>query len=87
MSLVIQLNQKTKKLGRLLYVPNNIAEIIESHGSCFLDCQRDYYSHHKSIKKPFNYLPDNYDKLDVEHQVFIYDIERIHQYESVKENE
>jgi hypothetical protein len=85
MSLVIQLNQRTKQLGRLLYVPNNIAEIIESHGSCFLDLQRDYYNHHKSSKKPFNYLPSNYDKLDVEHQIFIYDVERIHQYESVKE--
>ncbi|MDD3176064.1 MAG: hypothetical protein PHU51_06315, partial [Candidatus Nanoarchaeia archaeon] len=64
---------------------NNVSEIVHSHGISMLEVQRDYYKHHKSLKKPYNNLPDNYDKLDLQHQLFIYDVARIHQYESVRE--
>lgn len=84
MSLVLQIHQTTKQPRRLLYIDNNVAEYIESHGISMIDNQRYYYSHHKSLKKPFNNLPKDYEKLDLEHQIFVYDVARIHQYEVIK---
>lgn len=60
MSLIIQLEQKTKEFSRLLYLDNNKSEIIESHGSNFLDSQKCFYNYHKDRKKPFEMLPKNY---------------------------
>jgi len=88
MSLILQFHQKTKDLKRIIYLENNIAEIIHSHGITFLDNQREYYNHHKSIQKPFNTLPKNYQRIcqeSLEGGLFLYDIARIHQYASVKE--
>jgi hypothetical protein len=85
MSLVLNYDQRTKEISRLLYIHNNVSEIVHSHGTTMLEVQRDYYKHHKSLKKPFNLLPKDYESMDLQHQLFAYDIARIHQYESVRE--
>lgn len=52
-----------KKLMRMLYVNNNISEIINSDGLTMLDVQRDYMKEHHYAVHPFYALPMGYNKL------------------------
>ncbi len=63
MSLVIHFEQGTKKLNRLLYVPNNIAEIIESDGITFYEAMETQH-----LKHPFElYIPIKESDVDTNH--------------------
>jgi len=71
MSLILYMEQGTDKLNRVLYLPNNIAEVIHSDGITFNEALDDMHLDHPFEK----YLPVNYDLYTtVEHLKHIYDI-------------
>lgn len=62
MSLIFQYNQYNGKLNRLVYLDNNKAELIHSHGLTTLEGM--LYGHHYK-KTPFEKLPKVYNHFEV----------------------
>ena len=56
MSLILHLEQGQNKLNRVLYFPNNIAEIIHSDGITFNEAMKDM-----GLEHPFYRLSDSYE--------------------------
>ena len=61
-----------KQLLRLKYFPNNIAELVKSDGESLLYIEQEYQERHTDYENVFNLLPNNYVKLPLEEQLFIY---------------
>ena len=75
------MEQGTDKLNRVLYLPNNIAEVIHSDGITFNEALDDMHLDHPFEK----YLPCNYNlHTTVEHLKHIYDTALILQIEIPK---
>lgn len=90
MSLILHLEQGTNELNRVLYVPNNIGEIIESHGCTWTETERSMLKDNPYMVHPFYMLPMGYDTIkDNEDRKFVYDcamvelthINDLHQYD------
>lgn len=99
MSLIIHLDQYTKKLNRMKYIDNNISEIIESHGSTWLETEKEMLKNDPYSVHPFYILPMGWNqgmtkddrkyiyneaKTDLEHVIIDHDFG--HLYENLSES-